>query len=208
MRNASRQDWRAEPKNERRAMPAFAQTLLWVLVAVGAFHAAYASANGSALIVLYLFALLQLAQADRWRKAFYPGLAVGLLIAAARLAFFWRIFSGGALALWMIYALWTGLFVALARLCLGRARWGWVLIPFVWTGLEYFRSELYYLRFSWLNIGYAFAGAPWQGALRLTGVSRYPMKKRVPHFNPSKKRSEPIPEMIPTTIAMKMVQWR
>src|SRR6185436_16649794 len=34
------------------------------------------------------------------------------------------------------------------------------LVPFVWTGLEYFRSELYYLRFSWLNAGYAFAGSP------------------------------------------------
>jgi apolipoprotein N-acyltransferase len=29
------------------------------------------------------------------------------------------------------------------------------LIPVVWTGIEYFRSELYYLKFSWLNIGYA-----------------------------------------------------
>ena len=45
-----------------------------------------------------------------------------------------------------------------------------MLIPFVWTGLEYFRSELYYLRFSWLNVGYAFAGAPWQGALKLAGT--------------------------------------
>jgi apolipoprotein N-acyltransferase len=35
-----------------------------------------------------------------------------------------------------------------------------VLVPFLWTGLEYFRSELYYLKFSWLNVGYAFAD--WQ----------------------------------------------
>jgi len=146
--------------------------LLWLTVAVAAFHAAYASVNGSFLIVLYLFALLQLAQTDCWRKAFYSGLAAGLLIAAVRLAFFWRIFSAGAIALWLVYAFWLGLFVALARLCVGRfgPRWGWLLVPFVWTGLEYFRSELYYLRFSWLNVGYAFAGAPWQGALKLTGV--------------------------------------
>jgi len=32
-----------------------------------------------------------------------------------------------------------------------------LLIPFLWTGLEYFRSELYYLKFSWLNGGFAFA---------------------------------------------------
>jgi apolipoprotein N-acyltransferase len=43
--------------------------------------------------------------------------------------------------------------------CGSIQRWGktralW-LVPVVWTGLEYFRSELYYLKFSWLNIGYA-----------------------------------------------------
>jgi len=153
-------------------MPAFTGILFWVMVAVAAFHAAYASVNASFLIGLYLFALLQLAQTDRWRSAFYSGLAVGLLIAAIRLEFFWRVFSGGAIALWFVYAFWIGLFVALARLCLGRfgPKRGWLLIPFVWTGLEYFRSELYYLRFSWLNVGYAFAGAPWQGALKLAGT--------------------------------------
>ena len=33
-------------------------------------------------------------------------------------------------------------------------------IPIVWTGLEYFRSELYYLKFSWLNLGYALPSYP------------------------------------------------
>ena len=33
------------------------------------------------------------------------------------------------------------------------------MAPFLWTGLEYFRSELYYLRFSWLSPGYAFSNA-------------------------------------------------
>ena len=153
-------------------MPAFTRILLWVIVAAAAFHAAYASVNTTFLIVLYLFALLQLAQTDRWRKAFYPGLAVGLLIAGVRLEFFWRLFSGGAVALWVVYAFWIGLFVVLAWLCLWRLgpRWGWLLIPFIWTGLEYFRSELYYLRFSWLNAGFAFGGAPWQAPFGLTGT--------------------------------------
>ena len=153
-------------------MTAFARILFWIMVAVAAFYAAYSSAYASLLVMLYLFALLQLAQADRWRQAFYSGLTVGLLIALVRLQFFWRLFSGGAVVLWLVYAIWIGLFVALARLCLVRLgpRWGWLLIPFVWTGLEYFRSELYYLRFSWLNAGYAFIGAPWQPVLKLTGV--------------------------------------
>jgi len=154
------------------AAPGIAGIVLWAVVAAGAFHVAYASVNTSFLIVVYLFALLQLAGADTWRNAFYPGLAVGLTIAVLHLTFFWRIFSAAALALWLVYAFWIGLFVALARLCshrLGPAR-GLVLMPFLWTGLEYFRSELYYLRFSWLNVGYAFAAATWQVPFRDAGV--------------------------------------
>jgi len=153
-------------------MKTWGRLLCWTAIAAAAFHGAYASAHTSILVVLYLYALLRLARADRWRQAFYSGLAAGFLIAVARLAFFWRLFSAGAIGLWLIYAFWVGLFVALARLCLRRfgAPGGWLLIPFVWTGLEYFRSELYYLRFSWLNIGYAFAGASWQAGLKLTGV--------------------------------------
>ena len=146
--------------------------LLWVMIAAVAFHAAYAAVATSWLILVYLFALLQLARAEKWRGAFYGGLAVGLLIAAGRLDFFWNLFSGGALALWLVYAFWVGLFVALARLCIGRIRagWGWLLVPFVWVGLEFFRSELYYLRFSWLNPGYAFAGVAGSVPLKHLGM--------------------------------------
>ncbi len=140
----------------------FSGLLLWILIAALAFHLAYASANACFFVVLYLFALLRLAQADKWRTAFYSGLAVGVLIAAGHLDFFWRLFSAGAMALWLVYAVWLGLFVAIARLCwlaFGPKR-AWLLVPFVWIGLEYSRSELYYLRFSWLNPAYAFAEVP------------------------------------------------
>ena len=149
-----------------------ARICFWITVAAGAFHAAYTSASTSFLIVVYLFALLQLARAPTWRKAFYPGLAVGMMIAGGRLGFFWSIFSGGAVGLWLVYAFWIGLFVALARLILCRLgpKWGSLLIPFLWAGLEYFRSELYYLRFSWLSPGYAFAHAPWATPLHWTGM--------------------------------------
>jgi hypothetical protein len=119
---------------------------------------------------IYLFALVQLAQAATWRRAFYSGLAVGLLIAVGQLEFFWRIFSGGAAALWLIYAFWIGLFTTLGRWCFTRlpVGWGWFTLPFVWCGLEFFRSELYYLRFSWLSPG--FANAPGSMPLRQAGI--------------------------------------
>jgi apolipoprotein N-acyltransferase len=147
--------------------------LVWTGVAAGAFHAAYALPQTGLLTIVYLFALLQLARAKTWRQACYSGLAVGLLIAIGRLWFFARVFSLGAVALWYVYAFWIGLFVGLARQCLRRfpSVLAWAAIPFVWLGLEYFRSELYYLRFSWLNAGYAFAGAP--GSIPLKHLGMY-----------------------------------
>jgi apolipoprotein N-acyltransferase len=144
----------------------------WVGLAAAAFHAAYAWAGASWLILVYLFALVRLAGLEPWRGRYYAGLAVGLLIAIGRLDFFWGIFSAGSLALWYVYAFWIGLFVALAGACLrwSGGAWGWVLVPFLWTGLEYFRSELYYLRFSWLNPGYAGAGASWQPLVGAAGM--------------------------------------
>ena len=134
--------------------------LVWTLIATAAFHAAYALPQAGYLMLLYFVALLQLARASTWRLAFYSGLAVGVLIAGMQLSFFLRVFSFGAVALWLVYAFWIGAFVAVARQCLRRftSSWAWLAIPFLWLGLEYFRSELYYLRFSWLNAGYAFAG--------------------------------------------------
>lgn len=135
----------------------------WVMIhvtgAVLAFHLAYSSPSLNGFIVGYLYCLIQLARAEKWRLSFYPGLAVGLLTVGPQLQCFWIIFGPGAAALWLILAFWIGLFTAGARLCfarLGRA-WALVIIPFLWCGLEYFRSELYFLRFSWLNIGYTFS---------------------------------------------------
>lgn len=159
--------------------------LLWSSIAIASLYFAFTSATYAPFLsVSYLFALVQLAQADSWRKAFYPGLAAGFTAGALRLGFFWTIFGWGALALWLVYAFWIALFVALARMGLKLrrrdlfglsstlfsnaevesnlpgAQFGRWLIPFVWCGIEYFRSELYYLRFSWLSPGFAFGVNP------------------------------------------------
>ena len=135
--------------------------LLLAVAAVAAFHLAYAFAPLGFFMVIYLYCLFQLAFLPTPRQAFYFGLSIGWAVYAPRLAFFWTVFGWPAIALWTVPAFWLGLFVALARLC--RLKFGklavlWV--PFVWTGIEYFRSELYYLRFSWLNVGYVFSDSP------------------------------------------------
>jgi apolipoprotein N-acyltransferase len=149
-----------------------AGAIVWVLIAALSFCVSYANDRTGLFVLVYLFALMRLARAGSWRLAFYPGLATGLIIACVHLAFFYRIFSFGAAALWIVYAIWIAFFTALAWAGVRQvpSPWGWAMLPFLWVGLEYFRSELYYLRFSWLSPGYAFAGMPWQLPFRHLGV--------------------------------------
>jgi apolipoprotein N-acyltransferase len=137
---------------------------LFALVAVACFHIAYTPTSSGLLslaIMGYVICLMHLARLRTTRQCFYTGLVVGLACIGPQLGFFWRIFGPGAIALWLVLAVWIGCFVALAHRALfhfGPKRAA-LLIPFLWTGLEYFRSELYYLKFSWLNVGYAFSEA-------------------------------------------------
>lgn len=137
------------------------KSFLWLAFAVACFHAAYTSIHYPAaglLIFGYAFGLVKLTDQPNVRRAFYFGLATGFLCYAPQLFFFFRIFNVAAIVLWLVLAFWVGLFAAMV--CGSARRWGKVktawLIPIIWTGIEYFRSELYFLKFSWMNIGYAF----------------------------------------------------
>ncbi|MGZ4972414.1 MAG: nitrilase-related carbon-nitrogen hydrolase [Limisphaerales bacterium] len=141
------------------------KTLTWPIalgyaaVSVLSFHLAFA-VGWSGFIILFLFGLGGLTNLDSGRKAFYFGVVIGLLVYVPHLAFFWNIFRWTAAVLWLVPSFWLGLFIALGRTV--RLRFGalgLVMIPFLWTGIEYFRSELYYLKFSWLSVGYAFSNA-------------------------------------------------
>jgi apolipoprotein N-acyltransferase len=164
----------------------------FVLVAGVAFHIAFANEVFSPLILVYLGCLVELTRARTGRLAFYSGLLLGLLVFAPKLAFFFTIFSFAAVPLWLILALWHALFVYLGQRARANlpAPAALALIPIFWTGLEYFRSELYPLKFSWLSPAYAFGP---NGALSifgafgitlvllfvLAGISQLPRKPRL-----------------------------
>jgi apolipoprotein N-acyltransferase len=147
----------------------------WALVAVVSFHLAYLIAACPWCIVLFLYGVLRLAGLATARQAFWFGMAVGLAAYSYHLTFFWTLFGPAAIALWCVLSFWLGLFVLVGRACLirfGPVVWA-AAAPFLWTGLEYFRSELYYLRFSWLNAGYAFsksAGLPFLAGFGVYGI--------------------------------------
>lgn len=169
---------RAEPAGKMLAAPWLQAPLparsaaVLAVAAIAAFHLAYMVSAASYLLAVFLACLFTLSRLGTWRRAFYCGLGIGLAIYAPQLSFFWKIFGPAAIALWTVLALWIGLFLVLTRACRVRLGpiWAAVLAPFLWTGLEYFRSELYYLRFSWLNIGYAFSDSPQVFVLAGLGV--------------------------------------
>jgi len=129
------------------------------LGAAVAFTLAYFLSWSGFLMFGFLYGLVALARFGTARTAFYLGLTVGMLIYSVHLWCFYEIFKAAAILLWLILAFWLALFVLLAHLCFTgfKPAVAAMLVPFLWTGLEYFRSELYYLRFSWLNVGYAFS---------------------------------------------------
>lgn len=134
---------------------------VFALAAVASFHLAYGVPACQWLMVVFLYCLFRLASLATARQASYFGLAIGLAVYAPHLIFFWTLFGPGAIALWCVLSFWLGLFVLLGRAFLirfGPAVWA-AAAPFLWIGLEYFRSELYYLRFAWLNVGYAFSSS-------------------------------------------------
>lgn len=142
--------------------------MVWALFA---FHCAYRPGAGW-WIALFPFGIVPLMHLRTSRQAFYGGLALGFGLYAPQLGFFWTIFGPPAALLWGVLALWPAVFLVLARALrpvLGPAGM-LVAIPVLWTGTEYFRSELYFLRFSWLSPGYALAGGSPMGILPWIGV--------------------------------------
>ncbi|HVX87024.1 MAG TPA: nitrilase-related carbon-nitrogen hydrolase [Phycisphaerae bacterium] len=143
--------------------------MVWALAAVGSFHAAYAMPAFFPLMVIFAAGTAGAAWIDSARGAFWLGLGIGFAIYAPHLFFFARIFHFFAISLWLILAVWVGFFVLLAHYARRRfPRWAsLVIFPILWMGLEYFRSELYPLRFAWLTPGLAF---PPEGAAGVVGV--------------------------------------
>ncbi|MFH1620259.1 MAG: apolipoprotein N-acyltransferase, partial [bacterium] len=93
----------------------------------------------------------------------------GLIFYGISLHWLVRVFGPAAFAFWCIFALWMALHSALLWLSWNRCDlWGekfkellWPLSAgIIWCGLEYFRSEVWWLECSWLALGYSQTSAP------------------------------------------------
>ena len=94
----------------------------------------------------------------RLRPAFYLGMLHGLIGYGLSLYWLFRIFGVVSIALYAITALFVALFCSAwsfvsvsVRGTLART----LAIGLLWTGIEFFRSELFVLRFPWITVGSA-----------------------------------------------------
>src|SRR5262245_27067656 len=86
----------------------------WALIAVACFQAAHIWGVGW-LTIAYGYALIELTRQPTWRRTFSSLLLVGIGFYGPQLSFFWGIFGGGAIALWLVLAFWVALFGVLLR---------------------------------------------------------------------------------------------
>ena len=132
------------------------------VASVGCYHGAMLWQPLAGWFVLgYLAFLWQLRRAETARAGFYFGWLVGLGIMVPQTWFVFGIFSWVAVALWLLMSIWLGLVVAVWQA--GSRRWGnqvmiW-LAPLTMLGVEYFRSEVWPLKFTWDTAGFALPAA-------------------------------------------------
>lgn len=129
------------------------RTLGLILGAIVAYQAAFEIPGAGVLVVAYAAALLELRRLRSPRQAFYAGLLAGLGVFVPQTLFLWTIFGPVALVLCLILALFHAAFVLVLNRVQARwgCRWALLLAPVVWCGIEYFRSEVWWLRFTWFT---------------------------------------------------------
>ena len=85
------------------------------------------------------------------------GFVFGCLVYSFTLHWMWNIFPWFTIILWGILALFPAIFTL--TLFLLKQRWGIVTslttAPFIWIGIEYFRSECWFLKFAWITPGFS-----------------------------------------------------
>ncbi|MFH1724905.1 MAG: nitrilase-related carbon-nitrogen hydrolase [Elusimicrobiota bacterium] len=133
----------------------------WCLAVVSGLMLA-ASFEPVGLGPLAWFALVPLlwavSSAEDAKAAANLGAVAGLVFYAFSLVWLVKIFGAAAPAFWCLFALSLALYAALLKRLESAAGAGalWVLLAgVVWTGIEYFRSELWWLECSWLALGYS-----------------------------------------------------
>jgi len=105
---------------------------------------------------------LQVEMKKRWRFAFRQastlGLVLGTIFCYGTLYWLYNIFGMTAFLLIAVLCLFFVLYASVLKFILSRWNYRFVLpaaAPILWVAVEYFRSEGWWLKFSWMSLGYS-----------------------------------------------------
>src|SRR5688500_17866761 len=135
-----------------------------IALATGALLAAGFPPYGVPLVIPFaIAALLSALNSATVREGVYTGLACGAVYFGATLFWLSNLFGAASISLIAIAAGFVGLFGGLYAWIRGRIPRisVWILAPVLWTGVEFYRSELFALDFGWMGLGYAVVNSPW-----------------------------------------------
>jgi len=107
--------------------------------------------------------LLIVVMSGAGRHAFYYGFLQGIITYGLSLYWFTNIFQTGAIGLYAILSSFIGVFCLLLSITSGKIQKPVLKALFAavcWTSIEFFRSELFWLRFTWITPGIAL-GPTW-----------------------------------------------
>lgn len=108
------------------------------------------------LLIVSFFALLVAVMGAGLRRSFYLGMLHGVVGYGLSLYWFYNLFGVGAVTFIAILGLFNAIFCLLFNLTGAQTRSA-VLKVFIaatlWTAIEFYRSELFFLRFPWITPG-------------------------------------------------------
>lgn len=108
------------------------------------------------LMIVSLALLFRATQNLSSRPAFYSGLLYGVVGFGISLRWFFEIFSIAALVLYLILAFFVGLFCVLKQSQSAHQinpKYQPLLLATIWSGIEFYRCELFFLQFPWITPG-------------------------------------------------------
>jgi apolipoprotein N-acyltransferase len=165
------EEW--EPMSQLKKLfleKAFVRHITYFALAAISFQLSYLGAT--IFFPIYFFALWQLTKIKSIPNAFLTGMSLSFCLYIYHLQFFISIFNQFAYSLFCILGFWLAIFIAIScwlRKCYSEKSLV-TLIPILYFSLEFIRSELYPLKFSWLIPGLAFADSSFFAALGIFGV--------------------------------------
>ncbi len=126
-------------------------------------------------LVLLVFPCLFLASTNTTPgRAYHLGLLHGIIGYGITLHWFFHIFSVAAIALFVIMGFFTAVFCLLFNFFEKRVKsplLNMLLAATLWTGIEFFRSELFFLRFPWITPGSSLGPTVLSPVLGVYGMS-------------------------------------